>query len=71
VAEFSWDVFLPGEDLPHPLKTDYVLQEGEAISIDGREWLADRVEIRDEMAGAGIVLAVAPEGPLAPTDDPT
>lgn len=68
MAEFNWDVFLPSEDLPHGLTTDYVLQEGEAISVDGREWPADRVEIRDEMAGAGIVLAVAPEGPLAPTD---
>ena len=71
MAEFVWDVFLPGEDLPHRLTTDYILQEGEAINVDGREWLADRVEIRDEAAVSGIVLAVAPEGPLAPTDDPS
>lgn len=76
MAEFTWNVCLPGEDLPHPLTSDYLLQEGEVINIDGREWLADRVELRDETAGAeaagaGIVLAIAPEGPLAPTDDPT
>ena len=71
MAEFAWDVFLPGEDLPHRLTTDYIFQEGEAININGREWLADRVEIRDETTVPGIVLAVAPEGPLAPTDDPT
>jgi hypothetical protein len=71
VAEWTWDVFLPGEDLPHSLTTDYLLQEGEAIAVDGREWLADRVEIQDEEAAKGLVLAALPQGPLAPTDDPT
>ena len=71
MAEFVWNVFLPGEDLPQRLTTDYILQEGEAINIDGREWLADRVEIRDGPTLSGIVLAVVPEGPLAPTDDPS
>ena len=30
--EFTWDVFLPGEDLPHRLTTDYFLSEGEEMS---------------------------------------
>jgi hypothetical protein len=71
VAEWTWDVFLPGEDLPRSLKSDYLLQEGEAFAVDGREWLADRVEIQDEEAAKGLVLAVLPQGPLAPTDDPS
>jgi hypothetical protein len=70
VAEFAWDVFLPGEDLPHRLTTDYLVQEGESITVDGREWLAEQVEVDEEMAATGIVRVVAPEGPLAPTDPP-
>ena len=70
MAEFSWDVFLPGEDLPHRLTTDYLIQEGEAVTVAGREWLAESVEVDDDMATTGIVRVVAAEGPLAPTDDP-
>ena len=68
MAEFTWDVFLPGEDLPHRLTTDYIVQEGEAITVDGREWLAERVEIEDELAATGNVRVVAADGPLAPSD---
>ena len=71
MAEWTWDVFFPGEDLPHRVTTGYLLNEGETIAVDGREWLVGRVEIEDEVAATGIVLATAPEGPLAPTDDPT
>ena len=70
MAEFTWDVFLPGEDLPHRVTTDYLVGDGEAVMVDGREWLADSVEIEDEHGATGKITVVAPEGPLAPTDDP-
>jgi hypothetical protein len=68
VAEFTWDAFLPGEDLPHRLTTDYVVQAGEAISVDGREWLVESVEIEDELAATGIIRVIVAQGPLAPGD---
>jgi hypothetical protein len=71
VSEWTWDVFLPSDDLPHSLTTDYLLREGEAFAVDGREWVAERVEIEDELAATGIVLAALPRGPLSPTDNPT
>jgi len=71
VADFTWDVFLPGEDLPQRLTTDYLVQEGETLTVQGREWLAESVEIDEEMATTGIVRVVAAAGPLAPTDDPS
>jgi hypothetical protein len=38
VADYTWDVFLPGEDLPQKLTTDYLIQEEETITVAGREW---------------------------------
>lgn len=65
--EFTWDVQLPGEDLPRPLTTDYLVSEGEEIVVDGRKWLVERVELAepddvDENADVttGIIVVVAP-----------
>ena len=65
VPEYAWDVQLPGEDLPHRVTTDYLVSDGEAISVGGREWLIEHVEII-ERAGdddadepTGIVSVVA------------
>jgi hypothetical protein len=71
VAEFTWDVQLPGEDLPRRLTTDYLVSEGEEVVVDGREWLVERVDLteRDEVdeeatdVATGIVVAVPPNEP--------
>jgi transcriptional regulator of aromatic amino acid metabolism len=66
VAEFTWDVLFPDEDLPRTLTTDYLVSEGEEIEIDGSEWLVERVEFTehddDEAAvvAAGVVTVVPP-----------
>jgi len=66
VAEFAWDVFVPGEDLPHRLTTDYIVSEGERVTVDGRAWLVEHVEIDESIESAtGTIAVVAPEEPLA------
>lgn len=46
--EFAWDVFVPEEDRPHRLTTDYLLlSEDEEIAVGGRAWLVERVELID------------------------
>jgi DNA/RNA endonuclease YhcR with UshA esterase domain len=42
---FTWDVFVPGEDLPRRLTTNFLLSEGEEITVDGRVWLVENVEL--------------------------
>ena len=70
MAEFTWDVLLPGEDLPRLLTTDYLLSQGEEIEIDGRSWLVERVDLTDRNdideaadTAAGVVTVVPPRGP--------
>jgi hypothetical protein len=70
VAEFTWDVLLPGEDLPRLLTTDYLVSEGEEIEVAGRRWLVERVDIteRDDIdetaiVPAGLVTVVPPDEP--------
>jgi len=58
MPEFTWDVHVPGEDLPHRLITDYLVGEGEEIEVDGREWLVDSVEMTEVDAVTGIVAVV-------------
>ena len=77
MAEFTWDVYLPGEDLPHGLTTDYLVSEGEEIAVDGREWLVEGVTINevddvDETlnVATGIVSVVAPREPEPRTPTP-
>ncbi len=60
MPEFTWDVRLPGEDLPRILTTDYLVSEGEEIEIDGTEWLVETVEIENEDDFTGIVSVVPP-----------
>ncbi|HEY5099768.1 MAG TPA: hypothetical protein VII54_06920 [Gaiellaceae bacterium] len=67
MPEYTWDVLLPGEDLPRVLTTDYLVSEGEEIEVDGSEWLVERVELTerddiDETADVpmGIVTVVPP-----------
>ena len=75
VPEYAWDVQLPGEDLPRRVTTDYLVSDGEAISVDGREWLIEHVEIiepvGDDDAGepTGIVSVVAGSRSLDEADD--
>jgi hypothetical protein len=47
MPEFTWSVFLPGEDLPQSLSTDYLLSDGEQITIGGSRWLVESVTIND------------------------
>lgn len=64
MPEFRWDVLLPGEDLPRQLRTDYILSEGEELSLDGRTWLIERVDIDGSIEEAtGIVSVVPPHEP--------
>jgi hypothetical protein len=58
MPEFTWDVHVPGEDLPHRLTTDYLVSEGEEIEVDGREWLVDSVEMTEVDVVTGIVAVV-------------
>jgi hypothetical protein len=72
-VEFTWDVFVPGEDLPHRLTTDYLLSAGEEITVDGRAWLVEGVELIeaagdveeqvDVATGTVTVLASSDPGP--------
>ncbi|HEY2542638.1 MAG TPA: hypothetical protein VGH92_06250 [Gaiellaceae bacterium] len=65
MPEFTWDVLLPGEDLPRRLTTDYILSEGEELTLDGRTWLIEGVEIDDSIEEAtGIVAVVPPHDPV-------
>lgn len=64
MAEFTWDVHLPGEDLPRRVTTDYLLSEGEELTIDGRAWTVDRVDTDQSIDDAtGIVTVVPPHEP--------
>jgi hypothetical protein len=69
VEEFTWDVQLPGEDLPRRLTTDYLVSDGEEIVVDGREWLVERVDITETDA-TGIIVVVPPNEPEPPLDLP-
>jgi hypothetical protein len=44
VSTYHWAVFIPGEDLPRELSTDYLLTEGEEISVDGQTWIVEEAE---------------------------
>jgi hypothetical protein len=67
MAEFTWDVQLPGEDLPRRVATDYLLSEGEELDIDGRTWTIDRVDTDRSIEDAtGIVTVVPPHEPHEP-----
>lgn len=57
---FKWDVLVPGKDLPHPLTTDYILSEGEEITVDGAAWIVERVDIDDSIQEANGIVSVTP-----------
>lgn len=64
MAEFTWGIQLPGEDVPRPLTTDYVLSEGEELDFDGRTWTIARVELEEAGEDAtGIVTVMPPHEP--------
>jgi len=62
VPEYTWSIYVPGEDLPHRLTTDYLVSEGEEIKVDGIEWLVDNVEMEHDAEDAftGVVAVVPP-----------
>lgn len=69
MADFTWDVHLPGEDLPKLLQTDYLLSEGDEIAVNGRPWIVESVEVVGEESGTTsgvVVVAPAHEVELAP-----
>jgi hypothetical protein len=47
-AEYEWDVFVPGEDLPHRITTDFVVADGDLVTVDGRNLLVERVDLPDD-----------------------
>jgi hypothetical protein len=64
-ARFRYEVFVPGEDLPELLETDVVITEGDLVTVEGREWLAERVELfGDESELTGAVHAAPPHEPV-------
>jgi hypothetical protein len=58
MPDYTWAVQIPGEDIPHPLTTDYLISEGEEIEVDGTEWLVESVELEGEEELTGIVSVV-------------
>jgi hypothetical protein len=62
VPQFTWDVQLPGEDLPRQVTTDYLVNEGDTISVDGRDWIVEGVEMDpgDELVSSGVVRVETP-----------
>lgn len=48
MPSFTWEVFVPGEDLPRELQTDYLLAEGDLVEIGGR-WLVQSVELDEDL----------------------
>lgn len=64
VAEFTWDVHLPGEDLPRRVTTDFLLSEGEELAVGGRTWTIERVDTdRSIDEPTGIVTVIPPHEP--------
>ena len=62
--EFTWDVQIPGEDLPRRLTLDYLLSEGEQVVIEGRPWLVERVDVEPRKGQAGVVTVAVPHEPF-------
>lgn len=61
---FSWNVLLPGEDLPREVTTDYLLSDGEEIEVDGRLWVIDKVDVDDSTdPPTGMISVVPPHEP--------
>ena len=66
MSEYVWDVQLPGEDLPHRVETDYLLTDGEEITLGGLPWIVEHVELSAESAPPTGTVTVAPShGPLS------
>lgn len=66
MSDYLWDVQLPGEDLPHRVETDYVLTDGEEITVDGLPWIVEHVELSEESAPpTGVVMVAPAHGPLS------
>jgi hypothetical protein len=61
----NWEVFVPGDDLPHRVTTDYVVTEGELVGVDGRQWVVERVIFPDDTSD-GVVPLVYVEPPHEP-----
>jgi len=59
-------VFVPGDDLPRRVATDYVVSEGELVAVDGEQWLVERVVMPEESEGDGVVPLVYVEPPHEP-----
>jgi hypothetical protein len=62
----NWDVFVPGDDLPRRVSTDYVVTEGELVPVDGRQWLVERVVMPEDEADEHVVPLVYVEQPREP-----
>lgn len=60
MPEYTWDVMVPGADLPERVTTDYLLGEGEEITAGGRAWIVERVEMDESIEPVTGVVAVAP-----------
>jgi hypothetical protein len=65
MADFRWDVHLPGEDLPRQLRTDYILGEGDEVVVDDDAWVVESVEVVDDARGtiSGVVVVAPPHDP--------
>lgn len=60
MPRYTWDVIVPGEDLPRRITTDYLLSEGEQIDAGGEVWTVERVEIDESIEPATGIVSVMP-----------
>ena len=69
MPSFTWEVFVPGEDLPRELRTDYLLAEGDVVEFGGR-WLVESVVLDDTLQGDDAAETLRGLVHVAPTAEP-
>jgi len=70
MPSFTWEVFVPGEDLPRELRTDYLVAEGDVVEVGGR-WLVESVALDDDLQADDDSDALRGVVHVAPAAEPT
>jgi len=61
---YTWDVQLPGEDIPRRVTTEYLVSVGEELNVEGLPWVVESVEVEEEGDGlTGLLLVARPHEP--------
>jgi hypothetical protein len=67
MPEYVWNVQLPGEDLPRRITTDYLVSDGDQLTVGGAIWIVERVVTGEDIEdAAGVVWVEAPTEPTPP-----